>query len=335
MIADKRNPTRQFGDPAFRFYLFYGPDDAGSRALAEQLLAHTGAEKVTLDGSTLKSDPARLADEAGAISMFGDKQLIWIEPCGDEIRDAVVALLESASSEHLVVAIAGGLKRTGRLLKAVEKHEAALVHASYVPEGRALDDIIDTLAASHGLRPDAGVATRIAASVGSNRAIAGQELAKYSLYLDASPENPRELTHEAVDAIGAALAEDRFFALGDAAMSGNVEALEAGLGGLSENGSEAITVVRAIQRRITQLAPMAARIAAGESIGGVMTSMGKALFWKDKPMVQTMLHRWPADRLARLSERIGTLEQQLVFAKGPARAQLAEEMLAVVRAGRR
>ncbi|WP_265528192.1 DNA polymerase III subunit delta [Sphingomicrobium marinum] len=323
------------GDPNVRFYLFYGPDEAGSRSLADQLLQKLAAEKSSVEGAVLKSDPARLADDAAAISMFGGKQLIWIEPCGDEITDAVLALLEAPKGEHLVVAVAGGLRRNGRLLKAVESHPETLVHASYEPEDRALDDLIETMAAAENLRPDPGVTTRIACTTGSNRAIAAQELAKYALYLDASPERPASLSHEAVDAIGAVLAEDRFFALGDAAMAGDIEALETGLAAVSENGSEAVTVIRAMQRRIMQIAPMAARVAAGENASGVMTSMGKSLFWKDKPLVQKLLHRWPADRLARLAERISSLEQQLIFGKGPARAQLAEEMLAVARAGRR
>ncbi|MBT8427745.1 MAG: DNA polymerase III subunit delta [Erythrobacter sp.] len=335
MIADKRNPARQLGEANIRFYLFYGPDEAGSRSLADQLLQKIAAQKSPVEGAALKSDPARLADDAAAISMFGDRQLIWVEPCGDEIADAVLALLEAPAGEHPVVAIAGGLRRNGKLLKAVEAHPDTLVHASYAPEGRALDDLIDAMAASENLRPDPGVTARIAATTGSNRAVAAQELAKYALFLGASEQNPVPLTHEAVDKIGAALSEDRFFALGDAAMTGDIEALETSLASISRSGTEAIPVIRAMQRRIMQIAPMAARIAAGESASGVMTSMGKALFWKDKPLVQKLLHRWPADRLARLAERIATLEQQLIFGKGPARAELAEEMLAVARAGRR
>ena len=53
-------------DPDIRFYLFYGPDDAGSRALAKQLLIGLGeAEKFAVSGPAVKADPALLADEAG------------------------------------------------------------------------------------------------------------------------------------------------------------------------------------------------------------------------------------------------------------------------------
>ena len=59
-------------DPAVRFYLFYGPDEAGSRALALRLLKGLGnAEKFVVLGSSIKTDPASLTDEAGAMALFG------------------------------------------------------------------------------------------------------------------------------------------------------------------------------------------------------------------------------------------------------------------------
>ena len=48
-----------------RFFLLYGPDEAGSTALARRLerAMGPGAERVDLDVATLREDPARLAEE--------------------------------------------------------------------------------------------------------------------------------------------------------------------------------------------------------------------------------------------------------------------------------
>jgi DNA polymerase III subunit delta len=61
-----------------RATLLYGPDEAGSRALLQRLVRAMGpgAEKIDLDGATLKADPARLSDEAASLSLFGDKRYI-------------------------------------------------------------------------------------------------------------------------------------------------------------------------------------------------------------------------------------------------------------------
>ena len=53
-------------DPEIRFYLFHGPDEAGSRGLAERLLKGLTADKFVVLSSAIKPDPAVLADEAGA-----------------------------------------------------------------------------------------------------------------------------------------------------------------------------------------------------------------------------------------------------------------------------
>ena len=50
----------------------------------------------------------------------------------------------------------------------------------------------------------------------------------------------------------------------------------------------------------------------GERPQAVMTSMGKSLFWKDKPLVEKMLGLWDSAGLARVSERAGALERQLM-----------------------
>lgn len=58
-------------DARFRFFLLYGPDEAGSVALARRLERAMGAdaERIDLESPELKSDPSRLADEAASISL--------------------------------------------------------------------------------------------------------------------------------------------------------------------------------------------------------------------------------------------------------------------------
>ena len=66
-----------------------------------------------------------------------------------------------------------------------------------------------------------------------------------------------------------------------------------------------------------------------------MTSLGKALFWKDKPAVQRMLSQWPSERLAEAARRVGELEQQLMFSDLPADAALGETLVAFARVASR
>ena len=52
-------------------------------------------------------------------------------------------------------------------------------------------------------------------------------------------------------------------------------------------------------------------------------------------MIQTMLSRWSAERLAQVGERVAALEEQLIFSGAPQMAALGEELTAIARAARR
>ena len=322
-------------DAAIRFYLFHGPDEAGSRALALRLLRGLGdAEKFIVLGNAVEGDPAALADEAGAMALFGGRRAIWIEPAGDEITDGALALLESPGCESAVIAIAGSLGKASALLKLAEGHALALAHISYAPDARAFAQTVAELLRDAGLQAEHGVAERIAAGAALNPAIAAQEAEKYSLYLNAAPDRPKPLDHAAIDAIGADANEADWLGLGDLALAGRGDALLEELSRLSAQGAEAIPAVRAMQRRLSMLAPLRARVERGESVDGVMTSMGKALFWRDKPLLKQLLSSWSAARLAQAMQRISRLERELMLGDAPAAAALGETMIAIARQAR-
>ena len=323
-------------DPAIRFYLFHGPDESGSRALAMQLLRGLGnAEKFIVMGQSVKTDPAGLADEAGAMALFGGKRAIWIEPAGDEIAEGVEALLDVPASESAVVALAGSLRKTSSLLKLAEAHPAALSHCSYVPEGRDMERVVGELAREAGLRVRPDVAQRLASSANNNQAIAAQELGKFALFIGADPANPRDLDHATIDLLGADSAESDLMRLGDFALAGRMEELLDELSRLPHGGSEAVPILRALQRRILMLAPICARVERGERVDGVMASMGKALFWKDRPLVQRLLATWSADRLAEVASRVSTLERQVMLTTVSDEAALGETLVTIARAAGR
>ena len=321
-------------EPSIRFYLFHGADDASSRAHATRLLKALDAEKERIDGAVIKSDPARLADEANALSMFGGRKALWIEPAGEEILAGVEALFDAPGAEHPVIAIAGALRKTSKLLKAAEASAHALAHVSFAPEGRDYERILEQLCREAGLVPAPGVLERLATMTANNREYAKAEIDKFALYLGASEGEAIPFDHDTVDLLGAGAGDVAFLSLGDRAMVGDVDAVQHGVEAMSANGAEAITILRAMQRRIVMLAPMQARVAGGEPASSVIAAMGRALFWKDKPLVTEMLMRWPAGRLARLGERVAGLERQLMFSGLPARSALGEELLAIARTAR-
>ena len=336
MKASRGNVGRSVDQPEskVRFYLLHGPDEAQSRALGERLVAALGASRYLIAASSVKSDPATLGDEAGAMSLFGGKRVIWIEPAGDEIVAGVEALLEANSVESPVVAIAGVLRKTSALLKLAESSPSALAFAAYLPEGADAERMVIDVGRRVGLKISPPVAARIADSAENDQAIVFQELQKLALYLDAAPESPKELDSEAIDAVGAELSEGDVPRLADLALAGEMAELADQLA-LLPHGAEGIPIVRALQRRLLQVAPARARMERGERPDAVMTSLGKSLFWKDKALVQRLLSLWDSRRLATISERAGKLEREMMFSPVPTQEALGEELLAIARAAKR
>ena len=322
-------------NPDIRLFLFHGPDEGQSRALAQRLLRSLGAAKFAMSGASVKSDPAALCDEAGAMSLFGEPRAIWIEPGGDETVAAAEALLQAQSIESRVIVIAGNLRKTSALLKLAENSPKAFAFAAYLPEGQDAERMAMEVGRSFGLKMSPTVAARIAGAAANDQAIVAQEMQKLAIYLDASPHAPKELDHDAVDAVGTDNAEGDVLRLADLALSGDVEGLAEELALLLPGGSDGIPVVRSLQRRLLMLAPARARIERGESPDAVMTSLGKTLFWKDKAIVGRMLTQWDAERLAKVAERAGRLERGLMFSPAPGQEALGEELLAIAREARR
>jgi len=317
----------------WRFFLLYGPDDSGSRALAKAAGKAMGAdaERIDLSGAELKADPARLPDESASISLFGGARYIVVDPAGDESLAAVEALLQSPAAGNPVLLVAGALKPASKLLKLALAEPSALVHASYPPEGQEAERIASDLARGLGLliRPD--LARRLAGACSGNRAILSSELEKLALFVDASPETPKPIDHDTLDAIGAAQEEGDLSRLVDAVGSGRPAILGDELARLSSEGIDGIPLIRAVLRRMTLLSRLRAEVDCGQSIDAVMASRGKALFWREKPAIAQQLRGWRSDMLAKSVGRLLEAERQAKASGGLGAAAVDEELFAICR----
>ena len=334
MKANRTQLEKALRAPAdFRFFLLHGPDEAGSRALARSLgeALGEGAERVELNGAELRADPARLADEAASLSLFGGARYILVEQAGDEILPALEALLEAPAAGNPVAVVAGSLRPTSKLLKLALGETRAMAHGSYPPEGRDADRMVQELARERGLilRPD--VATRIAEACGANRDILGHELDKFALYLDAAPEAPKPVEHETVGALGADSEGGDLSRLVAGVTGGDAALLEAELLRLGGEGVSGVPLARAVLRRMLLLARLRAEVERGNSVDAVMASQGKSLFWKEKDAIKPQLARWRSGLLAKSVDRLLEAERQVKAPGSVGTVAVEEELFAICR----
>jgi DNA polymerase-3 subunit delta len=313
-----------------RLFLLYGPDESGSAALAKRLERAMGpdAERIDLDSATLKGDPARLADEAAALSMFGDKRWIRLMPVGDEILPAVEALLQASQAGNPVVVIAGALKATSKLVKLCLDHKAAMACISYVPDGRDAEQIAVGIARDRGLRLAPDLARRITALAGGDRALMAGEIEKIALYLDAAPDRPAEATAEALAALSADSVDEDSGALVNAVLGGDLRAMNQEM---ARAGGNLAAMLRPLQNRAMLIANIRTDFDRNGRIEEAVKAAGKAVFWKDEKVVQRQVRLWDAHGIARVIARLGAAERASRSGRGSADVMVAHELLAIAR----
>jgi hypothetical protein len=189
--------------------LFYGPDEGRSRALAKRLQGAgrerrrrlSGAAEVRSGAPRRRSRRHEPVRRARATSGRAGRRRS--SPRGRGAASAPAA-------ESPVIAIAGALKPDLALLKLAESSPGALATLLRRPKGGDAERMVIDVGRTFGLRIRGrrrrADRRRLRQRPGDRR----QELEKLALYVDASPERPKELDHDALDAVGAACEEGDF-----------------------------------------------------------------------------------------------------------------------------
>ena len=111
--------------------LVYGPDSGLIRERADSLARQIVDDlddpfRVSeLDPAMLKDDPARLADEAAALSMTGGRRVVRLRPTSDQQADVIASFLADPMGDALIIVEAGELQARSKLRKAIE---LSLIH---------------------------------------------------------------------------------------------------------------------------------------------------------------------------------------------------------------
>ena len=130
-----------------------------------------------------------------------------------------------------------------------------------------------------------------------------RELEKYALYKDSTPESPKQLGAEDLAALGIATGEAELFAPIAAITTGDVAEATDLIGRLPDG--TAIPLLRALERRFAQLTLLRTEVDGGDTPAAVVEGQGKAIFWKEKPIIIKALSLWsqPEDTRYTAEER--------------------------------
>lgn len=318
-----------------RTFYFCGPDEAGAWAAAAAIVAllPDPGEAVELSGGDLRRDPVLLADEARSNSLFGGTRHIVVRTQGDEALDAIGNHLLAQGDACPVLIVASAASDKSRVAKLLEKRDDALVVMFHPPELRDVIGAVRAMGDAAGVKLGGDLAERIANASLLDLRLAQSEIDKLALYLDASPAAPRPADLAALDAIGASSEEDGLNPIVNAVLAGDRARLAGEIARLRELSLNPLGVLLAVERRVAQLAQLAARLGRSGNVSGFVSAEAKArrIFFKEEGDFAAQLSIWRGDDLSRLVGRLTSLHRALIDNSRTAEVLLVQGLTEIAR----
>src|SRR5438309_11297884 len=133
--------------------LFYGPDQGLVRERAGELVARVAGDAADpfrvaeLSAAQLKDDPARLADEAAALSLSGGRRVLRLRETTDGHAPALAELLAGPGPASFLVLEAADLAKRSALRKVFEDARNAAAIACFFYDSKEMSyGFVDALA---------------------------------------------------------------------------------------------------------------------------------------------------------------------------------------------
>jgi DNA polymerase-3 subunit delta len=287
-------------DAKARAILLYGPDSGAVRERAKALVAGA-AENITdpfrvteLTGANLREDPARLADEAGALSLIGGRRAVWVREATDGLAELFESLLENFPGDALVVVEAGELTARSALRVLFEGADNAAALPCYIDEGDTLERVIRDTLKARGLSVADDALIYLTTNVVGDRMLVHSEIDKLALYCTGETEITLDAARESVGDSGEMDLEEVAYAAG----GGDQQALARALARVAAEGTSPITVLRAVARHFQRLHLASSMIAGGAPADRAMKALRPPVFFKREGAFRAQLARWTPATLA-------------------------------------
>lgn len=309
--------------------LIFGPDSGLVRERAERLARSVVADLndaflvSELDEAILAADPARLADEAAALSMLGGRRVVRVRGAGNSLADLFGRFLAAPSGEALVVVEAGDLSKAAALRKIFEAAPNAAALGCYADSERDLAQLVREVMKEHGVTITSEGIEEAIARLGSDRGVSRRELEKLALYA----QDVGKAGAADVRAVMGDEAEGRAEEVCDAAAEGNLQQLDLALSRLWAHDTSPVAVVRIALSHFHRLTQSRTLLDRGEAMEGVLKKLRPPLHFSRQPSFRAQLGRWNVSRLQRALELLFEAEELCKTTAIPSEAACGRALL--------
>jgi DNA polymerase III subunit delta len=315
----------QSADSTVAAVLFYGPDQGLVRERAVDLVARVAGDPADpfriaeLSAAQLKDDPARLADEAAALSLSGGRRVLRLREVAEGHAEALAELLAGPAPAAFLVLEAGDLAPRSALRKVFESAANAAAIACYLDDDRVLGTVIAEALKRYGLGIADEALAYLIAHLGGDRGVTRQELEKLALYVGSGA---KQVTLEDVEAVigdsSALSLDDLIFALGD----GDRAAIDRSYARALMEGNDEIAILRAAARHMMRLH----QVAGAAEPRSAIKALRPPVFFKLESRFLAQLRLWSTDRLGEALNRLNRAEIDIKTGAQP-KAAVAERAL--------
>ncbi len=291
-------------DPKTPAILIYGRDaglvkDRGDR-LAKSVTPDfkDPFNYISLTDADLKQDPARLADEASALSFAGGERVVRLSTVGDASSGSVKALIDGLDGGYVkanavIIVEAGDLAKGSKVRKMFEAAKSAVAIPCYEDTPADVRDLASGRAQEEGLRFEPDALDLAALYLGADRGVSLVELEKLFLYK--GPKDARDDDVISIDDVRACLIDTIDGAMDDvsaAALDGDAARLALSLHRFAGSGGSAIGLLRALQRSAMRLRQAQAYLDQGMSPPEAMKKLRPPVFYMEQRPFTARLRAW-------------------------------------------
>ena len=304
-------------DLSLRAVLVYGPDAGLVRERVEALVKAVAEDPADpfrvseLGAREIMEEPARLGDEAAALSLSGGRRAVRLRQAGDDLAPHFKDFFATGRGEALVVVEAGDLPSRSALRKVFEGAGAGAALACYRDDERSLPALIRETLGGFGLEVTPDALAYLGANLGGDRQLSRRELEKLALYKgvqgkgaqNKGVEGARVELRDAQACVGdsAALSlEDLAFAVAGGEPAGAERALQRSL----QEGGQPVRAWGAVARHFQRLHLVRGLTGRGETLDGAVQGLRPPVFWKRAESFKAQATAWPPGALARALERL-------------------------------
>lgn len=252
---------------------------------------------IRLSGMDLKDDPARLADEYGAMSMMGGRRVVFLTNPNIQVLNTLKSILSGdIAGDALIIIEAPDTNKTAALTKLFISSKTAAALGCYPDDLKSLSSLIEESLGNKGLSATPDVLMALKTLLGEDRGIIRQNLDLLDLY---KGEDRSPVTIEEINALFTGGPTQALQFLIDHIFKGNINNIARDLAICKADGYGPSMVIRSLTGQLNLIRLIRAKRRAGMDWTQLFRSLRPPVHFTRQDLYRRISENWSDARLAR------------------------------------